>query len=61
MNIDLRDQLLAMEAEDRRMRAELVADGSLGDGYRPGRSLVGEDVAHAASTPSRPQPFMDRG
>jgi hypothetical protein len=31
----LRNELLAMEAEDRRVRAELLADGSLGDGYHP--------------------------
>jgi hypothetical protein len=71
VNTDLHDQLLAMEAEDRRVRAELLAEGSLGDGYHPwmeevhrrnaealtaiiaehgwpGRSLVGEDGAHAA-------------
>jgi hypothetical protein len=67
----LRDELLSMAAEDRRVRAELMAEGSLGDGYHPrveevhrrnaarlkeiiehhgwpGRSLVGEDGAHAA-------------
>jgi hypothetical protein len=32
---DLRDELLAMAAEDRRVRAELAAEGSLGDGYHP--------------------------
>ena len=60
-----------MEAEDRRVRAELAAEGALGDGYHPrmeevhrgnaaalvaiieehgwpGRSLAGEDGAHAA-------------
>jgi hypothetical protein len=31
----LRNELLAMQAEDRRVRAELLADGSLGDGYHP--------------------------
>ena len=31
----LRNELLAMEAEDRRVRAELVADRSLFDGYHP--------------------------
>jgi hypothetical protein len=31
----LRNGLLAMQAEDRRVRAELLADGSLGDGYHP--------------------------
>jgi hypothetical protein len=71
MNEVLRGELLAMAAEDRRVRAELAAEGSLGDGYHPrmeevhvrnaaaltriveehgwpGRSLVGEDGAHAA-------------
>lgn len=31
----LREELLAMAAEDRRVRAELAADGSLFDGYHP--------------------------
>lgn len=31
----LRSELLAMAAEDRRVRAELAADGSLFDGYHP--------------------------
>ncbi len=31
----LREGLLAMAAEDRRVRAELAADGSLFDGYHP--------------------------
>jgi hypothetical protein len=31
----LREELLAMAAEDRRVRAELLADGSLSDGYHP--------------------------
>jgi hypothetical protein len=35
MNDALRDELLAMEAEDRRVRAELMAEGALGDGYHP--------------------------
>jgi uncharacterized protein DUF6624 len=35
MNEALRDELLAMEAEDRRVRAELIAEGLLGDGYHP--------------------------
>jgi hypothetical protein len=35
MNAALRDELLAMEAEDRRVRAALLAEGSLGDGYHP--------------------------
>jgi hypothetical protein len=71
MNHHVRDELLGMAAEDRRVRAELMAEGSLGDGYHPsmeevhhrnaarlkevieehgwpGRSLVGEDGAHAA-------------
>jgi hypothetical protein len=68
---DLRNELLALAAEDRRVRSELMAERSLGDGYHPrmeevhrrnaarlkevieqhgwpGRSLVGEDGAHAA-------------
>lgn len=35
MNAALRDELLAMEAEDIRVRAELLEAGSLGDGYNP--------------------------
>jgi hypothetical protein len=35
MNAALRDELLALEAEDRRVRAELAAEGVLGDGYHP--------------------------
>ncbi len=35
MNEALRDELLAMEAEDRRVRAALIAEGALGDGYHP--------------------------
>jgi hypothetical protein len=35
MNADLRDELLAMAAEDQRVRANLAADGSLFDGYHP--------------------------
>lgn len=35
MNDALRDELLAMEAEDRRVRAALLAEGVLGDGYHP--------------------------
>jgi uncharacterized protein DUF6624 len=35
MNSALRDELLAMEAEDIRVRAELLAQGALGDGYNP--------------------------
>src|SRR5438309_8926559 len=31
----LREELLAMAAEDQRVRAELAADGSLFDGYHP--------------------------
>jgi hypothetical protein len=31
----LREELLAMKAEDLRVRAELDAEGSLGDGYHP--------------------------
>jgi hypothetical protein len=35
MNSALRDELLAMEAEDIRVRAELLDEGTLGDGYNP--------------------------
>jgi hypothetical protein len=35
MNDALRDELMAMEAEDRRVRAELMAEGVLGDDYHP--------------------------
>jgi hypothetical protein len=35
MNSALRDELLAMEAEDLRVRAELLDEGALGDGYNP--------------------------
>jgi hypothetical protein len=35
MNQQLREGLLAMDAEDSRIRAELAAEGSLFDGYHP--------------------------
>jgi hypothetical protein len=35
VNDALRHDLLNMAAEDRRVRAELLADGSLGEGYHP--------------------------
>lgn len=35
MDLVLHDELLAMEAEDIRVRAELLEEGSLGDGYNP--------------------------
>jgi hypothetical protein len=35
MNAALRDELLALAEEDRQVRAELAADGSLFDGYHP--------------------------
>jgi hypothetical protein len=35
MNATLRDELLAMEAEDERVRTELLKEGVLGDGYNP--------------------------
>jgi hypothetical protein len=40
VNSDLRDTLLAMAEEDRRVRAELAADGSLGEGYHPRMEAV---------------------
>jgi hypothetical protein len=33
VDTDLRDKPLALAEEDRRVRAELVAEESLGDGY----------------------------
>jgi hypothetical protein len=47
MNSDLRNRLLAMEAEDRRMRAELLAQGVLGDGYHPWMEAVHRQNAAA--------------
>jgi hypothetical protein len=35
MNDALREELLAMQAEDMRVRAELLEEGALGDGYNP--------------------------
>jgi hypothetical protein len=40
MNDGLRDELLAMAAEDRAVRAELAADGSLFAGYHPRMEAV---------------------
>jgi hypothetical protein len=40
MNDGLRHELLAMAAEDRAVRAELAADGSLFAGYHPGMEAV---------------------
>lgn len=40
MNTTLRDELVAMAAEDERVRAELAADGSLFDGYHPAMRAV---------------------
>ncbi len=42
MNSALRDELLAMEAEDKRVRAELLEEGTLGDGYNPRMRQVHE-------------------
>ncbi len=42
MNVALRAELLAMAQEDRRVRSELVADGSLFDGYHPRMQEVHE-------------------
>jgi hypothetical protein len=42
MNSALRDELLAMEAEDLRVRAELLDEGVLGDGYNPRMRQVHE-------------------
>jgi hypothetical protein len=46
MNAPLHDELLAMEAEDRWVRAELLDQGELGDGYNPRMREVHE--RHAA-------------
>ena len=40
MNVELRDELLAMAAEDQRVRVELAADGSLFDGYHPTTQVI---------------------
>jgi hypothetical protein len=40
VNTGLRDELLAMAEEDRRVRARLAADGSLFDGYHPAMQAV---------------------
>ncbi len=40
MNQALRDDLVAMEEEDLRVRSELAADGSLFDGYHPQMEAV---------------------
>lgn len=42
MNQALHDELLAMRAEDRRVREELLARGELGDGYSPAMRAVHE-------------------
>jgi hypothetical protein len=40
MDAALWDELVAMAAEDRRVRAELAANGSLFDGYHPAMQAV---------------------
>src|SRR5262249_54218490 len=40
MSEALREELVAMAAEDQRVRAELAADGSLFDGYHPRMAKV---------------------
>ncbi len=40
MNVALRDELVGMAEEDQRVRAALVADGSLFDGYHPAMKAV---------------------
>ncbi len=45
VNEALRAELLAMEEEDLRVRAELAADGSLFDGYHPRMEAVHRDNA----------------
>lgn len=40
MNAALRDELVAMAAEDQQVRAELASDGSLFDGYHPTMQAV---------------------
>ncbi|HXW57172.1 MAG TPA: DUF6624 domain-containing protein [Candidatus Cybelea sp.] len=45
MNRSLRDELLAMEAEDRQVRKELLDQGALGEGYNPRLEEVHETHA----------------
>lgn len=45
MNEPLRNELLAMAAEDGRVRGELIAEGALGDGYHPRMREVHEKNA----------------
>jgi hypothetical protein len=40
MNQSLRDELLAMDAEDQRVRQELMDQDALGDGYHPRMEVV---------------------
>jgi hypothetical protein len=47
VNTELRDKLLAMEAEDRRVRAQLLAEGLLGDNYHPRMEEVHQGNAAA--------------
>lgn len=46
MDEALRTELLALRDEDRRVRSELAADGSLYDGYHPRMQAVHEHNAH---------------
>lgn len=48
----LREELLATEAEDRRVRAELAADGSLFDGYHPRMAEVHRRNAGRLAAPA---------
>jgi hypothetical protein len=45
MNESLREQLLAMETADRRMRDELLRSGELGNGYAPAMEAVHRENA----------------
>lgn len=60
MNDALREELLAMQAEDVRVRAQLLDNGTLGDGYNPRMREVHErnaarlkEIIAASGWPSR--------
>jgi hypothetical protein len=48
---DIRSELLALVEEDQRVRAELVAEGSLFDGYHPRMRAVHEANAEGERPP----------
>ena len=55
MNDTLRNELLTMVVEDRQVRAELAADGSLFEGYHPRMREV-----PAATPPGSPKSSRSR-